>query len=129
MRKEFISPTDVHQPRGYSHAVKAGNTIFVAGQVGWDEERRIAQDSFELQTVQAFENLKRVLEASGATLKDVVKINIYLKDLNDLPKFREIRERYFQPPYPASTLVQIVSLAFPELLIEIEAVALVDQLP
>ena len=127
MSKEFITPTGVHQPRGYSHAVKAGNIIFVAGQVGWDEERRIAQDSFESQAVQAFENLKRVLEASGATLQDVVKINIYLKDVKALPKFREIRDRYFQPPYPASTLVQIVSLASPELLIEIEAVAAVDQ--
>lgn len=127
MSKEFITPSGVHQTRGYSHAVKAGNMVFVAGQVGWDEERNIAKDSFESQAAQALENLKRVLEASGATMRDVVKINIYLKELNDLPKFREIRDRYFKPPYPASTLVQIVSLAAPELLIEIEATAVLDQ--
>lgn len=126
MSKEFITPSGVHQPRGYSHAVKVGNTIYVAGQVAWDEQRRAVPGDFEAQAVQALENLKRVLEGAGASLKDVVKINTYLKDLNDLPKYREIRERYFTPPFPASTTVQIVSLASPELLIEIEAVAVVD---
>lgn len=123
MSKQFIVPGGVHQPRGYSHAVKVGNTVYVAGQVGWDEQRKVAAGGFEAQAAQALENLKRVLEAAGASVKDVVKINTYIKDLNDLPKWRDIRERYFSPPFPASTLVQIVSLAAPELLIEIEAVA------
>lgn len=126
MGKEFITPVGVHQPRGYSHAVRAGNTVYVAGQVGWDEQRKVAPGNFEAQAVQALENLKRVLAAAGASLGDVVKINTYLKDLNDMPEFREIRERYFSSPFPASTLVQIVSLASPELLIEIEAVAVVE---
>ena len=100
--------------------------VFISGQVGWDEQRKIASGDFEAQAVQAIENLKRVLEATGASLKDIVKLNTYLKDLKDLPKYREVRERYFQPPLPASTLVQIVSLASPELLIEVEAIAVIE---
>lgn len=126
MAKEFITPQGVHEPRGYSHAVKVGNTIYVAGQVAWDEKRQVVSGGFEAQAVQALENLKRVLEAAGASFKDVVKLNTYIKDLNDLSKYREIRQRYFGPPLPASTLVQIVSLASPELLIEIEAVAVIE---
>ena len=126
MKKEFISPKGVHEAGGYSHAVRVGNIVFISGQVGWDEQRKIASGDFEAQAVQAIENLKRVLEATGASLKDIVKLNTYLKDLNDLPKYREVRERYFQPPLPASTLVQIVSLASPELLIEVEAIAVME---
>lgn len=126
MSKEFITPGGVHQPGTYSHAVRAGNTIYVAGQVAWDEQRRVVPGGFEAQAVQALENLKRVLEAAGASFKDVVKVNTYIKNLEDLSKYREIRERYFSPPFPASTLVQILSLATPELLIEIEAVAVID---
>lgn len=124
--KEFITPEGVHQPRGYSHAVRVGNTIYVAGQVGWDEQRRVVPGGFEAQAAQALENLKRVLEAAGASLRDVVKVNTYLKDIGHAPQYRQLRERYFVPPFPASTLVQIAGLAAPELLIEIEAVAVVE---
>lgn len=126
MKKEHINPDGMHRPRGYTHTVRVGNTVYVAGQVGWDKEGKIVPGGFEAQAAQAFENLKRALEGGGASLADVVKITTYVKDLNDLPKFREVREKYFSPPLPASTLVQIVSLAMPELLIEIEAVAVVE---
>lgn len=127
MAKEFLTPKGVHQPRGYSHAVKVDNTVYVAGQVAWDEQRRVVPGGFEAQATQALENLKRVLEAAGASFRDVVKLNTYIKNLDDLPKYREIRERYFSAPFPASTTVQIVSLASPDLLIEIEAVASIGQ--
>lgn len=126
MAKEFITPTGVHQPRGYSHAVRVGDTIYISGQVGWDEQRKVSP-VFEVQAAQALENLKRVLEAAGASVKDIVKITTYLKDLGDMPKYREAREKYFSAPFPASTTVQIVSLASPELLIEIEAIAVVER--
>lgn len=126
MEKEHINPDGMHRPRGYTHTVRAGNTVYVAGQVGWDKDGKIVSGGFEAQAAQAFENLKRALEGGGASLADVVKITTYVKDLNDLPKFREVREKYFTAPLPASTLVQIVSLAMPELLIEIEAIAVVE---
>ncbi len=126
MKKDFVNPAGVHPPRGYSHSVRAGNTVYVAGQVGWDEQGNVASGGFEAQATQAFENLKRVLEGAGASLKDLVKITTYLKDLNDLSKYREVRERYLSPPLPASTLVQITSLALPELLVEIEGIAVIE---
>lgn len=127
MGNEFINPSGVHQPRGYSHSAKAGNTVYVAGQVGWDEQGKVVPGGFDAQAEQAFKNLKAVLEGAGASLKDIVKTTIYLKDIGDISKFREIRGKYFSEPLPASTLVQITSLALPELLIEIEAIAVIEE--
>ncbi len=127
MKKEFVNPGGVHEPRGYSHSVRVGDTIYVAGQVGWDLEGKVAAGGFEAQAEQSFKNLKAVLEGHGASLKDIVKTTIFLKDINDLAKYREVRSRYLNLPFPASTLVQIASLALPELLVEIEAVAVTDK--
>jgi len=127
MKKEFISPKGVHKPVRYSHAVKVGNTIYVAGQVGMDEEGRIVSGGFEAQAIRAFENMRLVLEAAGASLKDVVKLNGYFINYHrDFAKYHEIRSRFFSPPLPAATNVQVAGLALPELLLEIEAVAVID---
>ena len=67
MPKEVIIPKNVHPTRGYSHAYKCGNTIYVAGQIGWDEEGKlVGEGDVVTQTERAYENLKRVLEAAGA---------------------------------------------------------------
>ncbi len=126
MTKEIIIPANVHQARGYSHAVKVGNTIYVAGQVGIGEDNKVAAGGFEAQAKQALENLKRVLEASGAYFKDVVKLNTYVTTMEFMPVYRELRRSYFGDHYPASTLIQVAGLALPEFLIEIEAVAVVE---
>jgi enamine deaminase RidA (YjgF/YER057c/UK114 family) len=81
---------------------------------------------FEAQTIKTFENIKLVLEAAGASLKDVVKITVYVTDMDNIIKFREIRARYFSPPMPASTGVEVSRLILPELLVEIEAIAVVS---
>lgn len=83
------------------------------------------EGGFEAQAVKAFENMKLTLEAAGASLKDVVKLTIYCKNMDDLDKFQEIRARFFTPPMPASTAVEISRLV-PGALVEIEAVAVVD---
>jgi len=127
MEKEGISPEGIFEPMGWSHAIRAGNTIYLAGMVGFDEHRNIVEGGFEAQTVKTFENLKLVLEAAGASLKDVVKLNIYVTDMDNIVKFREIRARYFSPPMPAATGVEVSKLILPELLIEIEAIAVVDR--
>lgn len=126
MAKQYISPPDVHKPRTYSHAVKADKTVYVAGQVGCDIDGNIVPGGFEAQAERVFENLRLVLEAAGASTRDVVKLNTYLKDMADRPAYTAIRSRYFSEPLPASTLVQISSLAAPEFLIEVEAVAVID---
>ena len=126
MTKEIIIPANVHQARGYSHAIKVGNIIYVSGQVGMGEDNKVAAGGFEAQAKQALENLKRVLEASGAYFKDIVKLNTYVTTMEFMPVYRELRRSYFGDHYPASTLIQVAGLALPEFLIEIEAVAVVE---
>ena len=72
-----------------------------------------------------FRNLARVLEAGGSSLSRVIKVTIFLTDMGNFPKIVELRERWFTPPYPADTIVEVRSLALPELEIEIEAIATV----
>lgn len=125
MSKQVIAPSNVHKPRGYSHAIKVGNTIYVAGQVAIREDNQVPPGIAD-QVGQAMENLKRVLAAAGATLNDVVKLNTYVTSLEVLNSYRELRLKYFGDYCPASTLVQVVSLARPEYRIEIEAIAVVS---
>jgi len=127
MKKEHISPKGIFEPLGWSHAVKVGNTIYLAGMVGFDENRKVVEGGFEAQTIKTFENIKLILEAAGASLKDVVKLTVYVTDMDNIIKFREIRARYFSPPMPASTGVEISRLILPELLVEIEAIAVIDR--
>lgn len=126
MAGKIITVPTVREPRGYSHAVRAGNTIYLAGQVGIAPNGQLAGDGgFEAQAVEAFENLRRVLEAAGASLADVVKVTVLLVDRDTAPQWREIRGRYFRENLPASTLIIVAGLADPRFLIEIDAVAVV----
>lgn len=90
----------------YSQAIIAGNTIYVAGQVPIDPKTRQAvTGSFEEQAVRTFENVKAIVEAAGATLADVVRVNVYLANLSDFSKMNEVYMRYFSEDYPARTTV------------------------
>jgi len=124
----FQNPPTIHAPRGYTHVVDAttpGRTVYVSGQVGIAQDGKIATD-FRAQAVQSLENLKAALAAAGAGLEHVVKITNYFVDISHIAIFREVRDRYFDTKAPpASTAVQIVKLAMPELLFEIEATAVV----
>ena len=84
---------------------------------------KIVEGGFRAQGEQAFSNLRRVLEAGGSSLKSVVKVTIFLTDMANFPKIVELRGTWFTPPYPADTIVEVTSLALPELEIEIEAIA------
>jgi len=125
MVKEIISPSNVHPTKGYSHAIKVGSTVYCSGQVGIREDGQLAE-GFKEQAKQALENLKRVLEATGATLNDIVKTTTYVKTIESMSGYREARRSYFGEHYPAATLIQVAGLARPELLIEIEAIAIVE---
>ena len=127
MAKEIINPPDVVPARGYSHAIKCGNTVYVAGQVAWDiEGKLIGKGDFEAQSRMALENLKRVLAAAGAQMTDVVQMNFYIINLEDFAKIRNPYREYFGKYYPCQTLTVIKSLADPDLLIEIQAIAVID---
>ena len=132
MAKEFFSPATLPPPVGYSHIAKVskGTLIYLAGQVSSDPSGNlVGEGNFEAQAEQVFRNLKIAVETAGASMTDIVKLNIYLVaevDQDQVPKLRAIRDRYVnvtQPP--ASTLVVVSRLARPGWLIEIEAVAAV----
>lgn len=94
----------------YSQAVRAGDTVYMSGQIGLNPASMTLEDGFEAQTVRVFENLKAVAEASGGSLADAVKLNLYLTDLGNFAKLNEIMARYFAEPYPARAAVGVATL-------------------
>jgi enamine deaminase RidA (YjgF/YER057c/UK114 family) len=104
----------------------AQSVVFVSGQAAISADGGlVGEGDFEAQTVQVFQNLTTVLERAGASLADVVKIAVYLTDASRLPDFARIKARFIEGPQPASTAVEVSALAMPELLIEVEAIAVV----
>ncbi len=83
----------------------------------------MGEGDFDAQLAQTFANIENVLAAAGSDLSKVVKVTIYLKDMANFPKIVEARRRYFTPPFPADTIVEVSSLALPELLVEIDVIA------
>ena len=127
MSREVIAPDNVFKARGYSHAFKVGNTIYVAGQAPFDQESKlVSKGDIVGQTEQTYENLKCVLEAAGATLADIVKLTWYLRNLDDLPKTADVFRKYFQRPYAPGTALEVSRLADPDQLIEVDAIAVVE---
>ena len=94
--RKAIVPTGmeaVYEKIRYAPAVKVGNTVYVSGQIGRDANMKLVAER-EAQIVQAFENLKAVLEAAGGTLADIVDVTTFHTDMRDLPLFMEVRDRY-----------------------------------
>ena len=104
--KRKVSTDGAPKPVGpYSQAMVAGNTIYVAGQGPFDPKTGKMSATFEEQAVQVFENIKAIVIAGGATLADVVKVNVYLADLANFSKMNEVYKRYFTEEYPARATV------------------------
>jgi reactive intermediate/imine deaminase len=120
--KRKISTEGAPKPAGpYSQAIVSGNTIYVAGQGPFNPGTGKMATGFEEQAVQTFENIKAIVEAAGATLQDVVKVNVYLTDLGNFAKMNEVYKRYFRDPYPARATVGTQLLG--GMTIEVECVA------
>ncbi|MCN4522813.1 Rid family detoxifying hydrolase, partial [Escherichia coli] len=122
-KKDIIYTTGAPAPGGaLSQAVKAGETIYLAGQVGFDPHTmQVVSTDFDEQARQAFKNLLSVAEAAGGSDRDIVKLNAYLTDVNMFPRFNAIMSEYFSPPYPARATLGIAAL--PQgAVIEIEAI-------
>ena len=94
----------------YSQAVRAGNTVYMSGQIPLNPITMEMVEGFEQQAVQVFENLKAVAEAAGGSLKDIVKLNIYLTALGNFATLNDVMGRYFSAPYPARAAVGGASL-------------------
>lgn len=116
---------DPYAPFRLSQGFRVGDLVFVSGQAALDEQGQVVgAGDFDAQAEQTFRNLKRVLEAGGSGLDRIVKVTIFLTDMGNFPKIVELRGTWFTEPWPADTIVEVTSLALPELELEIEAIAL-----
>jgi reactive intermediate/imine deaminase len=113
------------EPFNIAQGYMVGDLIFTSGQAAIDPQGNIVGvGDFDAQAEQSFMNLSAVLKQGGSSLAQVIKVTIYLTDMTNLPKIVALREHFFSAPYPADTLVEVTSLALPELEIEIEAIAI-----
>ena len=131
MPKKVLRPKSLEfQPRPtfpYSAGARGGNLVFTAGQVAWDKTGNlIGINNIRAQTVQTLANVEAVLKEGGAGLSDVVKCNVYLKDMKDFQIMNEEFAKLFPDNPPARTTVQ-TPMAEPEMLVEIEAIAYIGE--
>lgn len=128
-KKEIIRPeTGIHPlPWPYSHGVKVGTMLFIAGQVALDEELRIVgPGDAEAQARQTWKNIKAVVEAAGGKISDVVRVTTYVADLADIDAIHRVRREFFlDGDFPTATVVQAARLGLPGLLLETEAFAII----
>ncbi|KZY61645.1 reactive intermediate/imine deaminase [Oleiphilus sp. HI0071] len=110
--KSIIQSDTAPQAIGtYSQAVKAGDTVYLSGQIPLDpESMELVGGGIENQIKQVFENLKAVCEAAGGSLQDIVKLNIFLTDLGNFATVNEVMATYFQTPYPARAAIGVAAL-------------------
>jgi enamine deaminase RidA (YjgF/YER057c/UK114 family) len=125
----YASPDTVGPPFSlYSQVARAGDLLCVAGQVGVDERNEVVGPDVTIQALQAYENIRLILESQGVGLRHVVRFVVYLIDANDVAGFYAARERYFgehfaDGEYPPNTLLIVQALVKPELRVEIDATA------
>lgn len=118
---------DPYEPFRLAQGYRVGDLLFISGQAAIDQSGRIVGvGDFEAQAKQAFENLDRVLRAGGSSLRNVVKVTIFLTDMTNFDKIVTLRGQWFTAPYPADTIVEVRSLYSPDAMIEIEAIAVAD---
>jgi len=112
MAKTIIQTDNAPQAIGtYSQAVKVDNTVYISGQIPLDPaSMEVVRGGTEAQITRVFDNLRAVAEASGGSLKDIVKLNIFLTDLGCFASVNEIMARYFTEPYPARAAIQVSAL-------------------
>ena len=107
----------------YTDAVRFGDLVFISGLTGMDENTRVVGDNdVAAQTRHICASLAKILDRLGATFADVLKVTVFLVDVNDRSRIDQVRKEFFKDAFPASTLIGVRALALPEMLVEIEAV-------
>jgi len=115
-------------PYAISPGWRAGGLLFLSGQAAIDPNGAIVgAGDFGAQLEATFANIDRVLAAGGSDRSRIVKVTIYLTDMANFPAIVEARRRYFTPPWPADTIVEVRALALPELMVEIDVIALAGE--
>jgi 2-iminobutanoate/2-iminopropanoate deaminase len=131
MSKEQLRTDKVREPAGHfsqAIAIEAkGRLVFISGMTARRPDGSIAGiGDIEAQTRQVCENIKSAVEAAGGTLDDVCRVDVYVRNIEHFDKIHKVRREYFKPPAPASTMVEVAKMVSPEYLIEISAIALVQ---
>jgi reactive intermediate/imine deaminase len=127
MRKAVFPGTSGTSTATYSPGIVAqGKFLFVSGQIAFDEQGQVVgPGNIALQATRIFESLGAILRAADTDFGNVVKTNYYITDLSLFPEVAALRVHYFKAPYPASTIIEVKKLLHPDLLLEVEAVAMV----
>lgn len=130
-KRELKSDKLYAPPRGgvFSTAIEApvGRTIYLSGLTARNKEGAVVgKGDIELQTDTVLKNMQIVLGEAGGTMDDIVKLTVYIRDMKLFDRIHDVRRPYFKEPYPASAMVEVSMLADPDLLIEIEAIAVVE---
>jgi len=124
MNREIVNPLNKPTPV-LSPAVKIDNLVYTAGQVGVKSDTgELAGSGIQEQTKQVMENIKLLLEAAGSSMDKVIKCLVFITDMRDFQAMNEVYKSYFEKDPPARSCVQVAALARPELIVEIEAIAI-----
>ena len=126
MERTYLEPDGIAAPpEPYSHAVRCGDTVYLAGQVAFDEHNNVvgAGDARK-QAERVWHNIRLAVEAAGGELADVIKITIFLKDIRHASDEIAVRQQLFRPGrFPICTQVQVANLGLPDLMMEVDAIA------
>ena len=125
MAVERSNPPALANPLGYSHVVKDGKTVYVAGQLARDSEgKTVGVGDFSAQAEQVFNNVRGALESVGSNMNSIMKMNVFMTHREDIPAYRVIRPKFVPTDaLPVSTLVLCSGLADPDFRIEVEVIA------
>lgn len=126
MRQNISSNSPFEDIAGYSRAVRVGDLVFVAGTTGWGSDGRIIEGGAYEQAVQCIDNINVALHKAGASLADVVRTRLYVTDITAADQVTRAHKEAFGDVRPAATLVEVRALATKEMLVEIEADAVID---
>ena len=131
MPKQQITSTKIRQPSGhFSHATMVearGRLVFISGMTARRPDGTIAGiGDISEQTRQVCENIKAAVEAAGGTLDDVCRVDVYVRNIEHFQAIHQVRGQYFKPPLPASTMVEVTKMVSPDYLIEINAIAVIE---
>lgn len=118
---------DPYDPCLLSQGARAGDMLYVSGQAGYDDDGRIVEGGRVAQGMQAFPNFDRTLRAESSSLRKVAKVTSFVTDRSHCEKVVDLRHRFSTKPDPADSIVEIKALYTPEVMIEIEAVAVIDE--
>lgn len=130
---KFVNPSSISKPKGYSHSVQidigSAKMIIISGQVALDKQGNlVGKGDLAKQLEQIFMNIKNIVEETGGTINDVVKISNYLIDISQIQVFRDVRDKFLNVKNPpASTTVQVSRLFRDDFLVEIEAIAIISK--